>query len=149
MGTQPILSWFPCNEYFFRFFGHESKNIAYSFFHCRCCLIVLLEIPAAVVLSVHTCVMGCGWTIYYNFSRKMMISLPVTKHPPVYASVVEAATNFKILLFTYIGPFRRSRAYFEGILPEKIYSAEQLRASGSVRYDASVLACKSFLKREI
>ena len=36
--------------------------IARDFF----CLVVTLEIPAAEVFSVHTCVMGCGWPISYN-----------------------------------------------------------------------------------
>ena len=45
----------------------------------------------------------------------------------------EAATYFKIFLLTCTGPFRRSRAHFEGIL---------MRACGSVRYDASVAASK-------
>ena len=52
------------------------------------------------MLSVHTYVMGCGWTIYSNVFCMMMKYFPVTKNPPVSASAAEAATNFKILQFT-------------------------------------------------
>ena len=103
---------------------------------------VLFVIPAAIVLSVHTCVMGCGWTVSYNVFCSIMTSLPVSKHPPVSASAAEAATNFKILQFTPMGSLKRSRVHFEGIIPKKKYPAEQLRASASVRYYASVSARK-------
>ena len=57
----------------------------------RCCLIVSFAIPAAVVLTVHTCVIGCGWNISYNVFRRMMKSLPFTKNPLVSASISEVA----------------------------------------------------------
>ena len=100
-------------------------------------------ITAAVVLSVHTSVMGCGWTISSNVFLSIMKSLPVTKNPPVSDSVAEAATNDKFFQFTcIIGPFKISHVNFEGMLPNKKYPATQMRASGSVRYDALVPARK-------
>ena len=74
----------------------------------------------------------------------MMTSLPITKHPPAYASAsaAEAATKLKMFQFTCIGPFMHSCAHFEGMLPKKKYPAAQLRASSSVRYDSSVSAHK-------
>ena len=107
-----------------------------------CSLIVLLSIAAAVLFSVHTCVMGCGWTIYSNVFRTILTSIPVKKHPPVSASAAEAATNFKMLQFTCIGTFRRSCAHLEGMFPNKKYPSAQLYLSGSVRYDALVSARK-------
>ena len=90
---------------------------------------VPFEIPEDVVLSVHTFIMGCGWTISSNAFRRIMTSLPVTKNPPVSASASEAATNFKILLFTC------------GAI-QTLNLTGRLHASGLVRYDASVSACK-------
>ena len=55
----------------------------------RCCLIVLLEMPEYVLLSVNNCVMSCGWPYYSKLFRKMMTYIPVTKHPPVSTSVAE------------------------------------------------------------
>ena len=94
------------------------------------------------MLSVHTYVMGCGWTIYSNVFCMMMKYFPVTKNPPVSASAAEAAANFKILQFTFIGPFMRSRAHFEGKIPEGKYPSAELSDSGSVIYDTSVSGCK-------
>ena len=104
---------------------------------------VSFAIPVAFVLSMHTFVMGCGWPISYNVFHRIMTSLPVTKHIPVSDSEAEAATNFKILQFTCIGPFKLSRVYFEGILPKKTFPVAQLGASVSVRYCALVLARKN------
>ena len=80
-----------------------------------------------------------------------MTSLPVTKNPLVYASAAEVATKFKMLQLTCIGPLRRSRAHFEGMIPKKIYPAAQLLDCGSFRYDAMHWCwhIKSCLKREI
>ena len=72
----------------------------------------------------------------------MMTSLPVTKYTLVYASPAEAETNFKMLQFTCIGPFRRSHTHFEGVLPKREKPAARLCTYDSVRYDASVLAHK-------
>ena len=47
----------------------------------------------------------------------MMTSIPITKHPLVSASDSEAAENLKMLQLEYIGPFRRSLAHFEGVIP--------------------------------
>ena len=101
-----------------------------------CCLIVQLGIKETVVFSIHTCEMGCGWPIYSNVFSKMMTYPPVKKHPPVYAYAAEAKTNFKMMLFKYTGPFRRSCAQFEGIIPKKKYPAAQTCDFCSVRYDA-------------
>ena len=86
--------------------------------------------------------MGCGWTIYSYVFRKMMTSLSDKKYCPVYDSAAEAATTFKMLQFTCIGPFRRSRAHFEGVLSEIFFVAAQLRSCGSVRYETLVLEHK-------
>ena len=76
----------------------------------------------------------------------MMAYLPVTKHPPVSASLAEAATNFKMLQFICTGLFRGSHAHFEGTLPKKKYTASQLRACDSFIYDESMLTCKIMSK---
>ena len=66
----------------------------------------------------------------------MMTYLPFTEHPPVSDYASEAAIIFKKFQFTCIGPFRHSRAYFEGMLPKKKYPAAQLWNSVLVRcYD--------------
>ena len=98
--------------------------------------------PEDFVLSMYNFLMGCGWSIYSNVFCKMMTSLPVTKQPPVSDSAAEAATKSKMLQFTCTGPFRRSHAHFEGIIPKKKYPVAKLRACGSVRYDTSVSAHK-------
>ena len=72
----------------------------------------------------------------------MMTALPVTKYCLISDSAAEAATHFKMLQFTCIGPYRRSRAHFEGVTPKKKYPAAQLRSYGSVRYEALVLEHK-------
>ena len=59
----------------------------------RCCLIVLLEMPEYVLLSVNNCVMSCGWPYYSKLFRKMMTYISVTKHPLVSASVEEVQTE--------------------------------------------------------
>ena len=128
------MSFFP------RFFGHESKNIPYSLRIIDVSLLYIFTIPEAVIMSKYTCVTSCGCPISSYVFSKMMTSPPVTKHPPVSASAVEAAINVKILQFACIGPFRRSRANFKGILHKN--SAVRLRASVSVKYYASVLARK-------
>ena len=68
----------------------------------------------------------------------MIRSLPVMKNHPVSASAAEATTNFKMLKFTCVGPFRRSCAHIEDTTPKKKYPAELQCASGSVRYDSLV-----------
>ena len=88
------------------------------------------------------CILGCGWSNYSNVFRKIMTSLPVTKKPPISASVAEVATNFKMLQFTCTGTFRQHRTHFEGIITEKKYPAAKLRACASVRYNALVLSHK-------
>ena len=80
---------------------------------------VSFAIPAAVVFSVHNCVMVCGCPIYSNVFLRIMASLTITKHPPVSSSTAEAATNFKIFKFMCMGPFKRSRVHFEFMLPKK------------------------------
>ena len=99
-------------------------------------------IPAAVALYVHTCVMGCRYPNYSNFFCRIMIYISVTKHPPVSDSAAEAAKKTKTLQLTCIGPFKSSHVHFVGMIPKKKYPASRLRASGSVRYDASVSARK-------
>ena len=63
--------------------------------------------------------MGCEWPISSYVFRRMMTSIPVTKHSLVYAFAEEAATNFKMLQLACIGQFRCSSANFEGIIPKK------------------------------
>ena len=104
---------------FLKGFGSWIQKYHIFVAHDCCCLIVPFEIPEDVVLSVRTCVIDCGWPISYNLFFIMMTYLPVTKHPPVSDSAAEAATAFKMLPFTCIGPFRRSRAHFEDILLNK------------------------------
>ena len=115
----------------------------------HCCFIVLFAISEALLLSIHTFVLICRWPISSNVFCRMMTSLPVTKHPPVSASVAEEATSFKMMKFTYIGPLRRYRAHFEGMLPKK--NILQINRMIMVKSDM-MHRCqhiKSCLKREI
>ena len=80
---------------------------------------VSFAIPEAILLSMHTCVMVCGCSISSYVFCRVMTSLPVTKNPPFSASASEATTNFKILKFTCMGPFKRFRVHFEGMLTKK------------------------------
>ena len=118
-----ILSCFICNEKIFKVFGSRIQKYCIFIARERCCLIILLAIPEAIVLSVNTCVIECRWNISSNVFHKMMTYIPVTKQPPVSTSDAKATTNFKLLQFTCTGPFRRSCAYFEGIIPENVYAA--------------------------
>ena len=137
-----FLPFFPWNKKVFSLF--LSRIQKYRIFIAResYWLIALLEMPEAVTFSVHICVMGCGWTNYYNVFREIMTSLPVTKQPPVSASSVEAATNFKNLQFTYTWPFTESCISFDWAIPNNKYPAAWLRTFVSARYDTSVLARK-------
>ena len=91
---------------------------------------VSFEIPATVVLSIHNFLMVCGFTISSNMLRRIMKSPPVTKHPPVSASTKEAATHFKMLQLTCMGPYKRSCVHFEGILSKKKYPVARMGAYG-------------------
>ena len=93
----------------------------------------------AVVLSVHTCVMVYWWSVSFNVFHTIMTSLLVTKHLMVSVSAVEGETTFKMSPFICIGTFRCSHAHCEGMIPKKQYHVEQMCASSSVRYDASVV----------
>ena len=93
-------------------------------------------------MSWNNCAMVCGWPISSNVFLRMMTSPPVTKQPPVSASAVEAARNFKMLQFTCTGPFRRSREHFEGMIPKNKCHGTRLHVCGSVRYGALMLVRK-------
>ena len=137
-----FLSWFPCNEKVSKVFWSQIQKYRVFIARDHCCLIVSFEIPEAAILSVHTCVMGYGWTISSGVFLIIITFLPVMKHTLVSASSMEAATNFKTLKFTCIGPFRRSRTHFESILFKGKYPGAQLHDSGSFRCYALVSACK-------
>ena len=127
---------------FFLVFWSRIQKYLILIVRDRYWLIVSFAITAAVLFSMHTCVMGCRWNISYNMFRIMMTYFSVMKHPSVSASTAEAATNFKMLQFICIWPYRWSCAHFEVVIPTIKYPIVQLRASGSVWYDASVLAHK-------
>ena len=57
--------------------------------------------PKDVVLYVKNCVIGYRCTNSSNVLRKIIISFPVMKQPPVSASAAEAVTNFKIAFYMY------------------------------------------------
>ena len=100
-------------------FGHESKNIAYSLGVIVVAWLYCLKLQR---LSYCLCIIfltGYGLNISSNMFCRMMKYLPATKHPLVSSFEAEAATVFKILQFTCIGPFRRSYIHFEGIPPKK------------------------------
>ena len=92
---QDFLALLPMKwEIFLRGFCSQIRKYCIFIARDRYCFIVLFTIPEDAVLYVYNFLMVCGWPIYFKVFCKMMSSLPVTKHPLVYASDAEAATNF-------------------------------------------------------
>ena len=114
-----------------------------------CFLVVSFVTTEDIVLYVDTCIMGCGWPISSIVFRRIMKSLPVTKNPSVSASKAEAATNVKILKLMCVGPFKRSRVHFKGVIPKKKILQRDCVLPVQSDMMHTYLRVKSWLKQKI
>lgn len=65
-------------------------------------------------------------------------SLALTKRAPSSASAADAATNFKMVLTTWMAPLRRIGMLSLGTQPRKKWPPIRLRDWGALRYEASL-----------
>jgi len=97
----------------------------------RCCFVVSLAMPQAVVLSTWMGVGGCGHPMSVNVCRIAVASLQLTKRDPNSASVADDIACFKILQSVCIAPFNFVGLLGLGASPRKKCPPALLRACRS------------------
>ena len=105
------------------------------------CLMVLLEKPTAVVLSIWMGVGGCGCPISSKHTRIGKISLAHRNPAPISASAADPITHLIILQITCMGPLigtSANGAGGAGLSLRKKCAPARLLALGAERYEASL-----------
>ena len=123
---------------FFAFFNQESKNTAYSFHVSAVAWSYCWKFQNMFYCPLIIVQWAVGGPIILNCFVKWWRIFPLQSTP----QFLLLLQRFKTLQFTCTGIFRCSHAHSEGMIHRKKYPAEQLRACGSVRYNASSLEHK-------
>ena len=108
------------------------------------CLIVLLMIPVAVLLSVFMGVAGCGCPISMMPCRSGTVSLAFINNAATSASNALAKTALIILASTWMGPLNRVLSLF----PRKKKPPARLQASGHTK-NAALLSTWSIISEAL
>ena len=98
---------------------------------------MLLEIPAAVMLSQFIGVGVCGCSILRRVNITILPPLQLMNSMPSLDSAADATTNFNIPLITNSDPFNLIGIFCFDFLPNNNTPAKQLCACVSERCDAS------------